>query len=286
MLDAETFTNIEIINYLSESFIPLKINAETKQGSLLFQKYNGTGYPMIIFFDNNENELDRFYGYYPPEEFIIKLKNVINGTNTFPSLLTKYNLGDQSSETMFQLASKYFDRGDDSAASDLYNQVIKHSDVSFQLFHQSKLSLGIINLKDSHLSLEQYIIEHPDTPYLNEAIKYLLQYFNKNNFEEMELNYYNKYIEIFSSDPWFLNQFSWRMTELDVNLDLALEKINIALELIDDDKNRAMILDTKAEIYWKLGKIDDAILIINDSIALDPNNQYYQNQKSKFLEPI
>ena len=53
---------------------------------------------MIIFFDNNKNELDRFYGYYPPKEFMIKLKNVVNGTNTFPSLLTKYNLGDQRYE--------------------------------------------------------------------------------------------------------------------------------------------------------------------------------------------
>tara|TARA_Y100001970_G_scaffold141210_1_gene173853 strand:- start:1979 stop:2839 length:861 start_codon:yes stop_codon:yes gene_type:complete len=286
MLDAQIFTNIEIINYLSESFISLKINAETKKGNQLFQKHDGTGYPMIIFFDNNKNELDRFYGYYPPKEFMIKLKNVVNGTNTFPSLLTKYNLGDQSSETMFELASKYFDRGDHKAASNLYNQVINHSDVSLQIFHKSKLALGIINLKDSHLILEQYITQHPDTPYLNEAIKHLLQYFNKNNFDDMELNYYNKYIEIFSEDPWFLNQFAWRMTELNVNLDLALEKINIALEQIEDDKNKAMILDTKAEIYWKLGKTNDSILIINDCISLDPNNQYYYNQKSKFLQSI
>ena len=47
-----------------------------------------------------------------------------------------------------------------------------------------------------------------------------------------------------------------------------------------------MILDTKAEIYWKLDKINDALLMINESIALDPDNEYYQNQKNKFLESI
>jgi len=77
------------------------------------------------------------------------------------------------------------------------------------------------------------------------------------------------------------------MTELNTNLELALEKINLSLGIIDNNnKDRAMILDTKAEIYWKLGKINDAILIINDSIALDPDNEYYQNQKNKFLESI
>ena len=287
MLDAHTFSNDNVINYISENFIPLKINAETKEGSALFQECNGTGYPLIIFFDKNQNELDRFYGYYPPKEFKIKIENVINGKNTFPALLTKYNLGDQSSETIFELASKYFDRGNDSVASNLYNQVIKHSNVSYQLFHKSKFSLGVIGLNNGHVLLEQYILEYPNTPHLYEAITSLLQYFNKNNFEEMELNYYNRYIEKFSADPWFLNQFSWRMTELNINLDLALEKINLSLDLIGNDKkNRAMILDTKAEIYWKLDKINDALLMINESIALDPDNEYYQNQKNKFLESI
>ena len=287
MLDANTFSNNNVINYISENFIPLKINAESEHGMDLFQKYNGTGYPMIIFIDTDGNELDRFYGYYPPEEFNIKLENIINGQNTFPALLAQYNLGDQSSETLFELASKYFDRGNDSMASNLYNQVIKHSNVSYQLFHQSKLSLGIISLNDSHILLERYILDYPDTPHLYEAVNYLLQYFNKNNFEDIELNYYNKYLEKFSSDPWFLNQYSWRMTELNMNLELALEKINLSLTLIDDNEtNKAMILDTKAEIYWRLGEINNAILIINDSIALDPNNEYYQNQKNKFLESI
>tara|TARA_Y100000590_G_scaffold467183_1_gene645162 strand:+ start:2562 stop:3425 length:864 start_codon:yes stop_codon:yes gene_type:complete len=287
MLDANTFTNDIVINYISKYFIPLKINAETTYGKNLFTECNGTGYPLIIFFDKNKNELDRFYGYYPPEEFKLKLGNVVNGENTFPALLTKYKLGDQSSETVFKLASKYFDRGDDSLATTMYNEVIKHSNVSFQIFHQSKFSLARIALKDNYLLLEKYILEYPDTPHLYEAVNYLLQYFNKNNFEEMELKYYNKYIEKFSNDPWFLNQYSWRMTELNINLDLALQKINLSLELIDKDiKDKAMILDTKAEIYWKLGEVNKAILVINNAIALDPENPYYENQKNKFLESI
>ena len=67
----------------------------------------------------------------------------------------------------------------------------------------------------------------------------------------------------------------------------ALQKINIALSIIDEnDNNRAMINDTKAEILWKLGETNKAIIIINESIDLDPENQYYQNQKNKFLNSI
>ena len=47
-----------------------------------------------------------------------------------------------------------------------------------------------------------------------------------------------------------------------------------------------MINDTKAEILWKLGETNKAIIIINESIDLEPENQYYQNQKNKFLNSI
>ena len=285
MLDAYTFSNKNVINYISENFTPFKINAEAKIGQPLFEEFKGTGYPLIIFLDQNQNELDRFYGYYPPDKFLTKLENVQNGKNTFSALLTQYKLGDQSSETMFNLANKYFDRGDNALAKQLYSQMVNHSDVSYQIFHKSKLSLGIIDLDDNYKILEKYISNYPNSPYLYEAINYLLQYFKKNNFVELELNYYNRYVDIFSSDPWFLNQYAWRMTELNKNLDIALNKINISLDLIsDDDTKKAMVLDTKAEIYWKLGNKNDAVLIINEAINIEPENEYYQHQKNKFLE--
>ena len=47
-----------------------------------------------------------------------------------------------------------------------------------------------------------------------------------------------------------------------------------------------MILDTKAEIYWKLGQVDKAIITINESLSIDPSNEYYISQKNKFLNSI
>ena len=67
------------------------------------------------------------------------------------------------------------------------------------------------------------------------------------------------------------------------NLDLALKKVNIALNLIDEEtQGVANIIDTKAEVLWRLGKKDEAIQTINKAIILDPTNGYYQEQKTKF----
>jgi len=288
LLDSDTFTNEEVIQYVDNNFIPIKINAESEYGMPLYEKFKGTGYPMIIFLDKEKNEIDRFYGFYPPNDFILKLNNILSGDHTFPDLLTKYKLGDNSSSTIFELAKKYFSRGEYDDALQLYEKVLENKDLSYNMFHETNYSIGMIKLKNNESNnLEKYIRQYPESFLLKQSIINLLMYYKFNFLEKKELDLYNKYIDRFSNDPLFLNQYSWRMTELNINLDNALKKINLSLSLIENDyKNQAMINDTKAEVYWKLGEVDKAIITINESISIDPDNQYYINQKEKFLNSI
>ena len=288
LLDSDTFTNEEVIQYVDNNFIPIKINAESEYGIPLYEKFKGTGYPMIIFLDKEKNEIDRFYGFYPPNDFILKLNNILSGDHTFPDLLTKYKLGDNSSSTIFELAKKYFSRGEYDDALQLYEKILENKDLSYNMFHETNYSIGMIKLKNNESNnLEKYIRQYPESFLLKQSIINLLMYYKFNFLEKKELDLYNKYIDRFSNDPLFLNQYSWRMTELNINLDNALQKINLSLSLIEnDDKNQAMINDTKAEVYWKLGEVDKAIIAINESIFIDPDNQYYINQKEKFLNSI
>ena len=286
MLDANTFIDENVSKYLNQNFINLKINAESEYGKTLFSDYNGTGYPLLIFLDSKKNELERFYGFLEPEPFLQKLIDIKNGNNTFPVLQAQYESGDNSAETMSILASKYAERGNDSVATLLYENVILSRNVSSKMFFEAKYFISSQQLKDEKTSeLENYINTYPDSPFLKDAVNKLIRYYQTKELTDNEISYFIKYIEIFSNDPWFLNQFSWRMTELDLNLDLALTKINHALNIIDQDANGiANIIDTKAEVLWKLGKIDEAIKTIEEAIFLDPTNDYYLNQKEKFLQ--
>ena len=284
MLDANTFIDSNVSKYLNQNFINLKIDADTEDGRILFSQYNGTGYPLLLFFDSNKNELERFYGFFDPEPFLQKLMDIKNGNNTFPVLQAQFESGDNSAETMCILASKHVERGNDSIATLLYKNVITSKNVSSKMYFEAKYFLSSQQLKNGQTDdLENYINTYPDSPFIQDAVSNLLQYYQKEKYIDKELFYFNKYVEIFSSDPWFLNQFSWRMTELNTNLDLALEKINFALGIIDQDANGiANIIDTKAEVLWKMGKIEEAIKTIEEAILLDPNNDYYLNQKEKF----
>ena len=71
--------------------------------------------------------------------------------------------------------------------------------------------------------------------------------------------------------------------ELNINLDSALEKINLAIILIINQEDAlGNLLDTKAEILWKMGNSEDAIEIINQAILIDSTNSYFLQQKEKF----
>ena len=80
-------------------------------------------------------------------------------------------------------------------------------------------------------------------------------------------------------DEWF---------ELNQNLEDALAKSNLSIKLIDSlslelESSKPMFLDTKAEILWKMNKVEEAITVINNAIELDSETQYYKDQKLKFI---
>ena len=285
MLEASTFKDKEIINLAKKNFINLKINAETEYGMPLFNRFNGTGYPLILFLDSNGNELDRISGFLPDYEFIIKMQNILNGKNTFTYYLDEYNKNNHSSEILFALANKYKEKNEIDKAISLYKQLLNSSNVSKSDYDNSKYSLAILSIQKNNTALIlEYLNENPYSNNVEIAVFELINYYKSQqmNFEEIEL--YNKYLKKLDTSYNFLNSFAWRMSELNIDLEVALIKINEALELIEKNNEQyPNLLDTKAEVLWKSGKVDEAMKCIQQAIELKPENKYYISQKEKFI---
>ena len=69
---------------------------------------------------------------------------------------------------------------------------------------------------------------------------------------EKELLIQRERIEKFPDDSNVLNSYAWRMAELEINLEDALVKVQKAIVLTINDPKQANIIDTEAEIFWKL----------------------------------
>lgn len=84
------------------------------------------------------------------------------------------------------------------------------------------------------------------------------------------------------TDPGGLNSFAWWCFENDVNLEEALELAIKGADLADDDATRANILDTAAEIAFKLGKIDKAVELETEAVNLAPDRDSFKETLERF----
>jgi membrane protease YdiL (CAAX protease family) len=83
--------------------------------------------------------------------------------------------------------------------------------------------------------------------------------------------------------PESYNDLAWLYAESDTNLDEALDLIDKALELYP---KKFAYLDTKAEILFKMGRLDEAIAIAEDLVKRYPNEAYAKEQLKKFQQAL
>ena len=320
-LDTDTYTDQRVIEFAKKNLISKKIDAEKNNGPQQKKKYRVKGYPTILLLDSEGNEIDRIIGYRPPEEFFNELNRIKNRENTLSDLITRYKQSINNSSVKIDLAEKYILMNLPDSARSLLDNIYSFQKKKHQLdfsvsFNLSQLYYKIRSLDRSIEILDQIVesgVDSSDIAYFfrllykskrSSDIDALLEYAElSENIDRKQKSYwqiirilkkhkrdpsleaelYLKVIDLYTSDykylPSLLNGFAWRMTELEKNLDIALVKINKALEYGEDIK----ILDTKAEVLWKLNRSEEAVEIIEKCILSDPQNKYYKDQKKKFL---
>lgn len=80
-------------------------------------------------------------------------------------------------------------------------------------------------------------------------------------------------------EAWMKNAVAWSMAMADLELERALE---IALEASGSEPEDANIMDTVAEILYRLGRSDEAVEWGSRALELDPENTYLLEQLSRF----
>jgi tetratricopeptide (TPR) repeat protein len=87
-------------------------------------------------------------------------------------------------------------------------------------------------------------------------------------------------------DAGALNSFAWWCFEHRVNLPEALELADRGIELAEPGRQKAMILDTAAEICNQLDDCQRAVELTQRAINEDPDNDFYKQQLERFEERL
>jgi thioredoxin-related protein len=77
VMDKETFTDKETIDFINANFIPVKYEMETGFGQKLAMKYRVRGFPTQLFFSPDGKLIYESAGYQPPKAFISTLQKVL-----------------------------------------------------------------------------------------------------------------------------------------------------------------------------------------------------------------
>ena len=241
--------------------------------------------------------MDRVVGYQDADDFLLTLNNVLNNQDTFISLFKKYNQGNRSVDLIDKLSIKSEERQDNEFSSELYQFVLDRvSEFDTEVYQRAKFYFAKQALKNDDTSkIKLFISNYNESNKLGPAYMELIRFYasKKDTLKEVETykNMINSFIDSdiisISRKSSLLNSYAWRMGELELNLEDALSKSIKSIQMVDSlgDKaisSKPILLDTKAEILWKMNEIDEAIIIIDKAIEMDPKSQYYKDQKIKF----
>lgn len=286
-LDAETFTNNDVIEFSKKHFISLKYDAwYDSTGKELFSNYNGHGIPLLVFINSKGEEVDRIVGFKPHDEYLSFINNVVDGKSTYLDLYNKFKSGERSESILEVLSDKSDIMKNDDLSYDIYSFINQNkNDFSSDLIEKSEFFFASKEEGEKMIMLlNKFISNHPKSLKAMDAYSTMIDYYKSIQDTLNEVNIYTKMISKNLQNMWILNGYSWRMSQIEKNLDDALEKAKIAVNLAKSDPiSCAMILDTQAEVLWKLKRYSEAVDIINRAIELDPTSDYYTEQKDKFL---
>ncbi|MCF7807002.1 MAG: thioredoxin family protein [Candidatus Marinimicrobia bacterium] len=291
-LEAETWTDPDLIAYAKEHFIAYHLNVDSTESNELKKRFNIRGIPSFVFVDEEGNEVDRIIGFMPPEEYLAEMKRIREGINTIPDLMSRLDEDPENVDLIKTLAEKVEAMGGLKASVSYWEMIFEMDEVdeTSRALASLKMALFLSQEKEDPEMLISFIGSATNTEVLPEAHRALKDFYRKQGNKKAEAEAYRRYVDFMSGlkkeTPSLLNGYAWRMTQLGMNLENALQRIDQAIGMFDEDydnRARAQIMDTKGEVLWKLDRIDEAVAVMDACIALQPDDNYYKEQKGKFL---
>ena len=261
----------------------MKINTKSDEGKVLREKYAIRGVPTVVLIDQGGVEIDRIVGYEKREPWVKEILGYAFNVGTLADLKAQAD-EKKSGELLYKVAMKYYDRGSYADASAYIGKAQADPANSDEL-------KGLIGLLEGECLLQtepekgkkllRGIMTGADKDRAEAAFEDLVGYYRKNKDDDGTVSIFKEMLAKKGDDKDFLNSYAWRMAEIGRELESAAAAARKAVELSKDDPQ---VLDTLAEVYYKMGKKKLAVETIEKAIAKEPEDEYYKEQKAKFLE--
>lgn len=183
------FGDPEAIDFVNAHFISARLDADSKAGKELLQRYGlWHRFPAVLIADANGEEIDRIYGVYPRNHYLAKLKDFARNKNSFGELAEKAKSHPEDYDLTYQLAEAYNERNRLAEAAACYEKLVRHQTYAQNDGIGVSLFLAYVCLFDSakaRATLDKALMTKPSSRWLLELKKNLRS--NKFSFKRSSL---------------------------------------------------------------------------------------------------
>lgn len=261
-LDARTYSNADVADYINEHVVPIKIDAEKGEGIDIAKKYGVMAYPTILFIHPDGDEIDRILGYVPAEPFLKTVTDYVNGVNTMSTMLADVKTKPDDPALRYALATKYMDRNNSAGAIEHFKKLLE-LDPHNTLGHneEAEYNVAVATFKESKDAkpVEEFVAKYPKSDMGRNALYTVWRTYAKAKDGANARKYFTQYIEGNPSDASMMNNYAWACAENGIDLDHASEVIKQAVNLATKDGEKASFIDTYATVEFARGNTEQAI---------------------------
>ena len=279
---------------LSKVAVIVRLNTDKAETKPISKQFHLGGIPTVVVLDPNGLEVDRIIGYDDDRSAWLKtLLAYLYGIDTIQDMQGRY-ASKADMKLARELAQKYLDRGD---GANCLVWVDKTRTFKPDAEAEGKLTLmqgQAWLITDPPRGAEALIkvAVTPESPMALDAFQSLSVFYkrqarNATSPEEKQkakaarLDVYHKVVAARPSDADVLSDYAWYCAAEGIELDQALKAAQKAVELKPAEADNYATL---AEVYFKMGRKDDAVRTIEKAITQKPEEEYYREQKEKFLK--
>ncbi|QDT96542.1 tetratricopeptide repeat protein [Gimesia aquarii] len=187
-----------------------------------------------------------------PNQAIDKLKKLL-----------KYD--PENSKALFLLGQSYYNQKEYTKSLDKFLTIPERSDLyGAALLNVAKSSIQTAKIEQAEDALEKYLIKFPNSSPARTELQWL--YFNQFRLREVESLLQAGLLQAENPYP-----FLYHLLHLEFKPPIAQESIRLLKRINDAQTGQASVIMALGYCYWKLGKTEQAKVLINESLTIIPD---------------
>ncbi len=290
-LDNKVYTNSDVAEFANANQINWKIDAEKGEGIDLAKKFSVSGFPTIVFVDTDGEEIDRIIGYLPAKDFLVTMKDIVNGKNTSKSLQTTLKTYPDDVEANFRFGKKIFDAGKTDEALIYFKKVLE-LDPKNKSGWTDDTELYLAQISNKKEDVVAFVKKYPDSELTKSAIMYLAELTLETNDYTAGDAYYKQLLDKYGKNDEEINfgygqylltkiyALNKKENKTKDDYKKGIELSNECLNFVKGSVNEASCYFYLSEFYFQTGDKAKANEYIDKALVIH-DRKSFKDQKDK-----